>query len=438
MANNDNAMARFLFAILQQKCLKDIDWNKVAHNPILAQEITNGHAARMRYSRFRAAMLGLEPQRRNRTNPDKSRVSKKKKADGVKPKKEDDDEKKSGSGIGNIKTEKTAEANSPTTIKSEGRSIAPPAPQPSQPPAPMMTPAMLKTEASLDNPFNQQGNPPSILAAAASSPRIKQEQLPPPAASITPPMPEPTTFGLVSTTPATSSASSTPYVDSHHRMQMRLLTPCSDTDPVGIQGFFPQSPAPSTSDLLHSQHHHHSHHHHHPTVGAGSPPLSAAAPSPYDFSQCLEAAGPPSPWHSQQPQQQHHHPHHQHHHHSHSQGSPSLYSFGPTPGTTTGTAGGFTTLDGSGYNPFCADHHHHHGHDEDADHVVDPLGLHAGAGMGMASNLFREREFEMEMDRATAAVAGAAGTGSGGGDGVPVGSQMVKHEHGWDGAFGGI
>lgn len=51
----------------------------MAHDPILAQEITNGHAARMRYSRFRAAMLGLEPQRRNRTNANKSRVSKSKK-----------------------------------------------------------------------------------------------------------------------------------------------------------------------------------------------------------------------------------------------------------------------------------------------------------------------------------------------------------------------
>ncbi|KAJ2902370.1 hypothetical protein MKZ38_000687 [Zalerion maritima] len=80
MSNNDNAMTRFLFAILKQKNLKDIDWNKVAHDPILAQEITNGHAARMRYSRFRSAMLGLEPQRRNRTNKDKNKV--------VKPKKE--------------------------------------------------------------------------------------------------------------------------------------------------------------------------------------------------------------------------------------------------------------------------------------------------------------------------------------------------------------
>ncbi|GAW15021.1 hypothetical protein ANO14919_044290 [Xylariales sp. No.14919] len=78
-SNNDNAMTRFLFAILSQKNLKDIDWNKVAHDPILAQEITNGHAARMRYSRFRTAMLGLEPTKRNRPGPPKSRVTKSKK-----------------------------------------------------------------------------------------------------------------------------------------------------------------------------------------------------------------------------------------------------------------------------------------------------------------------------------------------------------------------
>ncbi|KAI1381479.1 hypothetical protein F4677DRAFT_127079 [Hypoxylon crocopeplum] len=80
-ANNDNAMTRFLFAILRQKNLKDIDWNQVAHDPILSQEITNGHAARMRYSRFRSAMLGLEPTRRNRTGPPRSRVSKTTKKD---------------------------------------------------------------------------------------------------------------------------------------------------------------------------------------------------------------------------------------------------------------------------------------------------------------------------------------------------------------------
>ncbi|KAI1870017.1 hypothetical protein JX265_003157 [Neoarthrinium moseri] len=91
MSNNDNAMARFLFAILQQKNLKDIDWNQVARNPILAQEITNGHAARMRYSRFRSAMLGLEPQRRNKTSKEKSnRVTKsKKESKDTKSKKDD-------------------------------------------------------------------------------------------------------------------------------------------------------------------------------------------------------------------------------------------------------------------------------------------------------------------------------------------------------------
>ncbi len=59
----------------------------MAHDPILAQEITNGHAARMRYSRFRASMLGLEPQRRNRTGATaKAKVTKAKKE--AKPKKE--------------------------------------------------------------------------------------------------------------------------------------------------------------------------------------------------------------------------------------------------------------------------------------------------------------------------------------------------------------
>ncbi|KAK8134563.1 hypothetical protein PG984_006575 [Apiospora sp. TS-2023a] len=81
MSNNDNAMTRFLFAILKQKNLKDIDWNAVARDPILSQEITNGHAARMRYSRFRQAMLGLEPKPRNKTvaEKDKHRITKSKK-----------------------------------------------------------------------------------------------------------------------------------------------------------------------------------------------------------------------------------------------------------------------------------------------------------------------------------------------------------------------
>ncbi|EXU99880.1 hypothetical protein X797_007009 [Metarhizium robertsii] len=89
--NSDNAMARFLFAILKQKNLKDvrlcsklslscIDWNQVAQDPVLLQPITNGHAARMRYSRFRATVTGHEPQKRGR-HGEKDRVSKPSKRD---------------------------------------------------------------------------------------------------------------------------------------------------------------------------------------------------------------------------------------------------------------------------------------------------------------------------------------------------------------------
>ncbi|KAM4059912.1 hypothetical protein HRG_002469 [Hirsutella rhossiliensis] len=76
--NSDNTMARFLFAILKQKDLKDIDWNRVAQDPVLKQPISNGHAARMRYARFRATVTGHEPQKRA-CQDDKARVTKPKK-----------------------------------------------------------------------------------------------------------------------------------------------------------------------------------------------------------------------------------------------------------------------------------------------------------------------------------------------------------------------
>ncbi|KAI0025882.1 hypothetical protein F4780DRAFT_774732 [Xylariomycetidae sp. FL0641] len=114
-SNNDNAMTRFLFAILKQKNLKDIDWNQVAHDPILAQEITNGHAARMRYSRFRTSMLGTEPTRRNRAGPPKSRVTKPKK-DGKG--KKDDAVKSEPAGDSSAPGEPSS-APSPPNIKQE-------------------------------------------------------------------------------------------------------------------------------------------------------------------------------------------------------------------------------------------------------------------------------------------------------------------------------
>ncbi|KAF5232100.1 hypothetical protein FAUST_8902 [Fusarium austroamericanum] len=76
--NSENGMARFLMAILNQKNLKDIDWNAVASDPVLLQPITNGHAARMRYTRFRDTVRGHQPQKRARAE-DKSRVTKSKK-----------------------------------------------------------------------------------------------------------------------------------------------------------------------------------------------------------------------------------------------------------------------------------------------------------------------------------------------------------------------
>lgn len=57
MANSvDNALARFLYAILKQKNLKDIDWNLVAQDDALIDPCPNGHAARMRYSRYKTTI----------------------------------------------------------------------------------------------------------------------------------------------------------------------------------------------------------------------------------------------------------------------------------------------------------------------------------------------------------------------------------------------
>jgi hypothetical protein len=56
----DGQTARFLYTIIKQLDLKAIDWNLVAGS----LEITNGHAARMRYSRFKQHMEGQTTQPR--------------------------------------------------------------------------------------------------------------------------------------------------------------------------------------------------------------------------------------------------------------------------------------------------------------------------------------------------------------------------------------
>ncbi|KAK3490529.1 uncharacterized protein B0T23DRAFT_163880 [Neurospora hispaniola] len=162
MSATENAMARFLFAILQQKSLKDIDWNEVAASPFLCQKISNGHAARMRYARFRASMLGTQPRPRNHTNTDENRVTKAKKKVGEKPKKK-----------------------------------------------------AIKVEMEKEDEVSKS----KAASATMPSPPLKDEK------DFVPP--EPSTLDRVYSTP-TSMAN--PTSDIQSRMQMRFLTPCSDSD----------------------------------------------------------------------------------------------------------------------------------------------------------------------------------------------------------------
>ncbi|KAI9814033.1 MAG: hypothetical protein M1827_003497 [Pycnora praestabilis] len=60
----DGATAKFLYIILKQLDLKSIDWQTVATQ----LSITNGHAARMRFSRFKQHMEGVVPAPRSRRN----------------------------------------------------------------------------------------------------------------------------------------------------------------------------------------------------------------------------------------------------------------------------------------------------------------------------------------------------------------------------------
>ncbi|KAK2805117.1 hypothetical protein FQN50_006362 [Emmonsiellopsis sp. PD_5] len=67
----DGQTAKFLYTILKQLDLKSIDWNLVASQ----LEITNGHAARMRFSRFRQHMEGITTTHRT-PRPKKAKVDK--------------------------------------------------------------------------------------------------------------------------------------------------------------------------------------------------------------------------------------------------------------------------------------------------------------------------------------------------------------------------
>ncbi|KAE8341208.1 hypothetical protein BDV24DRAFT_163635 [Aspergillus arachidicola] len=70
----DGPTVKFLYTIIKQLDLKSIDWGLVANQ----LEISNGHAARMRYSRFRQQMEGItSTPRTSRTkkSPNRSKLS---------------------------------------------------------------------------------------------------------------------------------------------------------------------------------------------------------------------------------------------------------------------------------------------------------------------------------------------------------------------------
>ena len=85
--STDNQTAKFLYTILKQLDLKAIDWNQVAEG----LDITNGHAARMRFSRFKQHMEGIPTQpRAARPKKDGSKDAKGGKGKSVKRSLDDD------------------------------------------------------------------------------------------------------------------------------------------------------------------------------------------------------------------------------------------------------------------------------------------------------------------------------------------------------------
>lgn len=99
-----------------------IDWTKVAENPILTQKITNGHAARMRYSRFRSSLLGIEPQRRNRNTNNKNKVTKSKKEPKSKKEKEESVKPDHPNAASNARQgDSKASIKTETTVKQEAQ-----------------------------------------------------------------------------------------------------------------------------------------------------------------------------------------------------------------------------------------------------------------------------------------------------------------------------
>jgi hypothetical protein len=114
----DGQTAKFLYTIIRQLDLKTVDWNEVASG----LDITNGHAARMRFSRFKAQIEGLPTQSskprapRTKKDPATCGKGKGKNKPGYEPGKVDDLLKGEDADDGDVKMEQ----ESGTVVKREG------------------------------------------------------------------------------------------------------------------------------------------------------------------------------------------------------------------------------------------------------------------------------------------------------------------------------
>ncbi|RAH82570.1 hypothetical protein BO86DRAFT_428338 [Aspergillus japonicus CBS 114.51] len=144
----DTPASKFLYAILKQLDLRSVDWNLVATD----LEISNGHAARMRYSRFRQQMEGNVPSTRA-------------------PRAKKDNPKSNKGGLPSENGQKSLPSPSPEPVTNQGfsapygehiSSLMMPSPGPS------LSPMMPSTHPAARLPYH----PPSL-----PTPEVKHEPL---------------------------------------------------------------------------------------------------------------------------------------------------------------------------------------------------------------------------------------------------------------------
>ena len=224
----DGQTARFLYTILKQLDLKTVDWTIVAE----AIGITNGHAARMRYSRFKQQIEGL-PNKAKKEKPKKSETRDKGSSSDAQGKRRRDDEhawRNDGRDAKQMKVE---------PCFTQPWQFMPPSMaqrfhfEPAQPQFDMGAPSVPSTPSIVKpEPLNEQATIQEAPVGQAE--QHKQRSTPSPAtATITPQEPK-----VVKSEPEGPSATSEAIVDS-----LFVWPPESSDLPADLQ-------LPSTPDLL--------------------------------------------------------------------------------------------------------------------------------------------------------------------------------------------